>query len=284
MGELAVRRLGIAIPSNNPDAMLGLLVPTLPDLVAGLENVEIRLLMTLQEPWTSGYLAQLYDATKRVGISIGWNYQPAESPPRMCFLRQMAINCDAICDIYMIADDNMQFSPGSGQRYAHVLDYFASFPGCGLVQCHRSDPFHVGNCIGPTSNGLITTAKGLFFRNISYGQFWPLAMWDYPASLEETVGGYRILDRGYFPARQYNNPTRHTIHRIGDDETLHSRTLIEKYGEHWVRETYHDPTWTHESERFPKVLQVRAFGNAKFPISFSTYAPEFTKAYLNDPT
>jgi hypothetical protein len=285
--------LGIVLPSNNPVSFFANMAPTLRYLRSGLHCVNIKLLICAQQPWVLDYTGQAQELAANVDIEVRLVMRPADMPPRMCALRQAAAALWPEADVYMLADDNMRFSShlpmseefpegmmrSSGERYAEVLEYMRTYPRCGLVQCHTSDPLRVGSSIIPTDNGLVTTNKGLFLRNIFRGEVWPHIALDFRASLEETVAGYRVLEQGYFPARQYGNPTRHTIHKIGEHDLLHSREIIMRNAGAWVRAHYNDPTWEHESGRFPPSLIERARHHGGTAVSFDPQDFLFTKVY-----
>lgn len=283
--------LGIVLPSNNPDAYFGRFSPSLSYLKEGLEQLALKICICAQPPWTEAALGEAKYEAMEQGIDLRAVLVDAESPPRMCFLRQQAASLFPNATVYMLADDNMSFARGqnteeiphtrtSGQCYAEVLDYMFHYARCGLVQCHTTAPVGVGRSIRPTSNGLITTNKGLFIRNLNRGFLWPQWSWKFLSSLEETVAGYSVLDQGYFPARQHQNPTLHTIHKIGDDDALHSHDLIYANAGRWVREFYNDPEWDHQSAYFPETLIDRAVGMAPTgSVSFVSSQKSFTRKY-----
>ena len=190
-----------------------------------------------------------------IGIDLRNILLPSESPPRMCYFRQQAAMLAPEVDIYMLADDNLKFSSDAPQIFEDVREYFLNYPECGLIQCHRKTHKTCGRCITATDNGLITTNKGLFIRNVRPGKgLWEPDTMYLLASLEETIAGYRVLEDGFFPARYYGCSFEHEIHKIGADDGIHSRELISKYGEQYVRDRYDDQTWFHESNRLPSAL------------------------------
>lgn len=283
--------LGIILPSNNPDDYFTKFSPSLPYLRSGLERLDIKILICAQEPWTEVKLAEAKYIAMSEGLDLRAILHSAESPPRMCYFRQQAANLFPNASIYMLADDNMSFYKGlgteeiphgltSGRCYAEVLDYMFHYPRCGLVQCHTTAPTGFGRSIRPTSNGLITTNKGLFIRNLNRGYLWPQWSWSFKSSLEETIAGYRVLDQGYFPARQHQNPTIHTIHKIGDDDALHSHDLIYANAGRWVREFYQSPEWDHQDGLFPEMLIDSAVKNAPMDeVTFFSANPRFIRRY-----
>ncbi len=282
-------KLGIIVPSNNPEAFLNNFASSYRHAYDPLHKKHmVFVLLTAQPPWSLSEI-ELVD---RAVPNLRWCYAANESPPRMCMLRQSSAALLPDADVYMLADDNMRFLPagqtdpecphgkGSGEKYAEVLNYLGLFRTCGVVQCHTSDPRGLGETIAPTYEGLITTAKGLFIRNVFKGQMWPRETMRYLASMEETIPAYRVIEKGYYPAKQYQNPTQHTIHRIGSDVLLHSRSLINQYCARWVRETYGDPNWQHEANVFPLLLMERAARNGGARIvSFDPAHPDFRFDY-----
>lgn len=290
MGDVAVTNLGIILPSIHPNELTLDFVPSLAFFRQGMEHINVKLLICAQPPWEEFLIRRVARDTLDFGIETRYVMAEAENPPRMCYLRQQAANLWPQADVYMLADDNMVFQPGtltpeirvprgSGERYAEVLDYMASYPYCGLVQCHTSDPANFGASIGPTNNGLVTTNKGLFIRNVAFGILWPDETHKFYASLEETVAGYLVLERGYFAARQYHNPTRHAIHKVGSDEGLHSRDLIEVNAGRWIRERYDDACWEHEYGCFPQKLIDLSRQRGDRHVSFRNRDPSFLKDY-----
>lgn len=285
-------RLGIIVPSNNPDSYLASFSKSLSRLRFGLNDTDISILLCAQQPWHTGLIAHAQDEAWVNQIHFKYVFRGASMPPRMCFYRQSAAALLPEADIYMLADDNMIFGMGgddpeihhsltSGECYSEVLDYMYKFPKCGLVQCHTTAPSGWGRSIRPTNNGLVTTNKGLFLRNINGGKLWPDHTLGFEASLEETVAGYWILEHGYFPARQHENPTLHSIHKIGDDDLLHNREIIMRNGGDWVRTHFRDPDWEHESGEFPWILKLRARIDSGPQVSFDAEDERFVIPYGN---
>lgn len=283
-------KLGIIIPSNDPLEYSTHVTSSLAHLRDGLEDHEIKILLTGQPPWDSVLAYRASKQAKQFDIDLRFRIVPQETPPRMCSLRASSAALWPEADVYMLADSNMRWMPArrdgeisieksSGERYWEVLHYMESFPRCGLVQCHTSDPLDMYSTIAPTSNGLVTTNKGLFLRNIYHGGIWPLETLTFKASLEETVAGYYILESGYFPARQYQNPTFHKIHKINYDTTLHSGVIIDQNAGKWIRERYDAPEWEHESERFPDKLIAMSIRNGDPNVSFSHNDTAFRITY-----
>jgi len=132
----------------------------------------------------------------------------------------------------------------SWQRYDEVLDYMETFPNCGSVQCQGFFGGHnQGLQIRPSMNGLISTSVGLFVRNIFDGHLYTHGQMALTGPLEETICVYSIVAEGFFHACQFNNPTRHKMGR----HDLSERTEA-------LRIEYGDPTWSHDSKRFPESI------------------------------
>lgn len=290
-----MQQLGIVVPTNNPSEYFAVMHPTVEALRPMMEHVAVHVLFNFQPPWTLPLIERVVRDFATRGMSMRYVFsKPTGEIARMCDLRHVAAALLPDADWWMYADDNMRFAvegtpqypEGSAARYLHVIDYLNAFPRCGVVMCVGS----LGGSawrysIRPTRNGLVATARGLFLRNITNGVLYTPEERALIGGMEETMPAFRLLSRGYFFAKQFNNPTYHPPHyRFGDvvpeNHMANYQRVIKPNAERYVREVYRDPEWTHEGRYIPAhawALYQEAGGHTeifgKQPTCWKDYAP-----------
>ncbi len=251
-------KLGIVLPTNNPEDMFKFFIPTVADLCMA-DDIEIRILAMFQPPWTGELISKAIEDIFQYaeGMFVHYLFVTYNSPPNMCSLRNWAAELWPEADYYMFVDDNFKFSTGtrlyprsSGERYWEVIQYMEKFTECGVVMCEGSLGGSIQKwSIKPYSGGLIATARGLFFRAHPYRtpNLFPADSLNVVGGYEESILAFDYVQRGYYIAKQFNNPTQHK-NRL-------KRPIPLEEGEAYIRARWHDPDWTHNSRRLPAQLQ-----------------------------
>jgi hypothetical protein len=136
-----------------------------------------------------------------------------------------------------------------------------AFENCGYVMCEGSLGGSIQKLmIKPTSAGLVSTQRGIFFRNLNkHGKnVWPADCLNIPGTCEETIICYDIISKGYFPAKQFNSPTQHRdkikVEPNKNKGTIHDLDTLQKGAIKYIREKYKTSTWTNDTRFFPKEL------------------------------
>ncbi len=253
------KQVGIVFPSNNPEHAFDIFAPSVKHIKDC--GIHWKLLGVFQPPWTEKLIREF---TNLIQMDYHWQSEIAKRCPSMCHLRNQAIQFDTHLDYYMFQDDNTMFSSGttkyprsSGERFNEVIQYLEDNPKCGVVMCEGSlGGAQRGYEIQPYPGGLIATTRGLFFRNT--GKIYPSGMWKLAGGMEESIAAFYAIEKGYYIAKQFNNPTR-CMHRHKPNESapgsIHDPDVTDANVVAYIRERWNDPTWTHESRRLPRGLQ-----------------------------
>lgn len=260
-------KLGIILPTNNPQHMFEFFLPSLQHL-SELSDIATILINFNGSAWDK----------KRIGLAIGqigaagfkskYIIEPKDlSEAPLLRYRNDAAALAPQSDYYMFADDNLVFTIGtkaypgnSALRYGEVLSYLEEFKNCGIVMCEGSLGGDIQKRqIRPSDNGLISTTRGLFFRNTTKGKsFYPEETLGLVSGMEESIIGFWLIEQGYFMAKQFNNPTQHKnkskIFANVPKAGIHDIELLLDNAYRWIRERYCDSAWTHDSRRPPKGL------------------------------
>ena len=264
------QQLGIILHTNNPTEYFAVAHPSMCHLVPMLSVVNVALLFNFQPPWTPTQIVQVYEDLERMRFEVAHVYSRPKPIVSTYKLRHDAAALKPTVDWWMYCDDNLCFAAegtpaypgGSAVRYLEVLDYFNTFPNCGVVMCEGSLGGHAAKRqIRPTTNGLISTARGLFFRNTTGGQLHTTEEYRLKGGMGEIAPAYRLMSEGYFLAKQFNNPTRHLHkHRLSDDVPATHVTNYEKVikpnAERYIRDVYDDPEWTLEQRYIPDTVKA----------------------------
>lgn len=265
------KKLGIILHTNNPDEYFKYAGPSLTWLRPMLKKVEVHLLFNFQPPWTPRMAAAEEERVAGMDFGVRHVFSRPKGPIVSTYkLRHDAAALLPEADWWMYCDDNLEFRKdgslnypeGSAVRYLQVLDYFNTFPNCGVVMCEGSlGGSHAKYQIRPTLNGLIATQNGLFFRNTTGGKLHPGAEYKILGGMGETAPAFRLMSEGFFIAKQFNNPTRHhNRHYFSDTDkpdnhVTNYEKVIKPNAERYIRELYGDPEWTHEGRYIPRKIK-----------------------------
>ena len=269
-------KLGIVTPSHRPATLFNRLFPTLKGFAALMKEnagVEVRLLLNVQGDLTPSRAKEGWEAMcVRVPMMIK---ESALRAPAL--INQLWGDAAALwpqADVYLLLDDDHSLSStgtprypiSSWRRYAQCLEYLDRYRDCGVLMCEGTlGGTPAGYNIGPSPVGLIAVARGLFLRNLKRKWLSSPLFSEYEMSLPgcygESIDAYSIMDQGFYFAKQFNNPTRilpiGKISREAPADDIHNYDLIQANGERYIRETYGDHAWTHDSKKYPKGLKVK---------------------------
>lgn len=206
------------IPTNKPDVLDRYACSdlSLQNLESMKERCEVHFSLVLQPPFTTDKMIEIVDRIGSHGFYTAASIVPQENPARMAHLRDIGAQQFASADYYCFWDDNLEACPGTnvywmdtGRRYLQVLDYFEKFLRCGIVSCVGTrGGNHSGWTIKP-SNRLWGTDRGLWFRNAFRGELFHADDVKVLGGLEEPAAGFKLIENGFYFAKQFNNPTRH---------------------------------------------------------------------------
>lgn len=261
-------KLGIILPTNNPKSFFEYAFNSFKHLKKMTEFGHIKVLFNFQPPWDDSKINLTLDSLlSECKIDSVVNFSNQESPASMFRLRGDAAALWPEADFYMFADDNMVYSERgtakypspSWERYEQCIEYMMTFPSCGILQCEGSLGGDVQKMqIRPSTSGLISTTRGLFFRNVNGGNLYSPEAMKLAGGMEETVLGFSLMERGFFFAKQFNNPTQHKqksrIYDNTEQNHITNYDLLHRNAERYIRERYDADSWTHDSRKVPKKL------------------------------
>ncbi len=282
--KLKPYKLGVIVPTNNPTSLHRYLLPTVEYLVPMTDQAEIKFLFTFQEPFSDEqfYWPQQIGFRSCTHVNDG----PVAS---MTTLRGRAAMLWPEADYYMFADDNLVFNAKgtamypepSWFRYEQAIEYMQRFENCGTLMCDGSLGGSAQHYeIRPAKHGLVGTARGLFYRNVFEGRMFTPEELKLIGSLEEMHPTYRMMTRGMFFAKQFNNPTLHkgkaprgSYHDVPNG--ISNSAILAENGQRHIREVYDDPTWVLESMRVPRLAKELYLKNGGRKDDVERYRMEF---------
>ncbi len=261
-------RLGIILPTNNPDVFLNDFLPTV-TWITELSPISV-FLINFQPPWTHPKIIHAVTRLHSKGFYVKSTYTENWDPPvKILKIREQCAQLDPECDVYLSIDDDFKFVSktdmfpySSGERYMQSLDYFDKFPDCGIINTKGFlGGYRQGLMIQPVDKDMFATNRGMFLRNMREHGFLlaPKGALDLRGGLEETLLAYTRIERGYFAAKQMNNPTIHvtgTLEKYGDDPSgIHNLKVMDENVVKWIQNKYDDPEWYYQSRRYPDNLK-----------------------------
>jgi hypothetical protein len=209
---------------------------------------------------------------ERAPLGLDTSRYHYSKPVAMAQIRgDLAKNLDAN-DIYMVADDDMEFRPGCGLHYLRTLRTFKKYKTLGGVMCMGTmgSRREIGPAVQLAKNGagMWWTARGLFLRKMPGHPIFP--EWCvHPGTMEETSAVYNLVEHGYFLAKSFQTPCRHVVsgvepelyekhldrkQRYSREEDMHLPERQEKvFAE--IRQRYGDSSWSFSKRRLPRKLE-----------------------------
>lgn len=254
-------RLSINVPSNNPESYLRYFAPTITNLRSMFKTCDINVCIVAQPPWSKKMLKKEKHRLAQLGFGMKWVMEEARANPSMNRLRRLGLSLDNKADYFMIADDNLVFKKSeklgtSGKHYARCLKYLEAYPACGLVQCEGSlGSAPQGQNIFSGGSNSYWTCYGLILRNIGVKQIMPKKLDKLVSGCEESVMVWHIIEKGFYPAKQFMNPTSQAEKKRscdGHKSTIHDTILHRGNNEAYINERYCDGSWAWAKKRFPK--------------------------------
>ena len=255
-------RLGIILPSNNPSAFMNNFLPTVQHIKELADFSSI--LINFQPPWRRDEIIIAHMELSGYGFEVRSDYNEYSRPVPMGKVRQSAAKLgEDDCDIFLSVDDDFKFSPGtktqkktSGKKYLDCLDYMAKNERCGVVFVKGFfGGAGWGEKISPIWGDMYATYRGLFLRKVPGMLFTTPAACAIRGGLEESIAVFGRIARGYWPAKQMNNPTMsftERVDRVGlPEHDIHNPEVIAGAVE-FIRMKYEDPDWTYDKRTIPK--------------------------------
>lgn len=175
----------------------------------------------------------------------------------------MALGHD--CEYFLIVDDDHHYKGPQGDKvssgiyYQQCLDYLDSNTDVGFMMCKS---YFGGAAWGDVprknpDNGLISLGWGMIMRNVPEFKFTDEEL-NFKGSMVESLLCYKMMELGHRVAKRFYCPTLKdpgkTVESGGisySNETLNANIVG------YIRRRYNDPTWEHESKKYPGNLLAR---------------------------
>jgi len=245
--------VGIVTPSCNPHDFMNILVPSI-EHISELAPIAKWLINFNGTQWGMGDVEAACQAIEGFGFEVRALHSGVwQKPMQLVKMREQCAELDPECDLYLFVDDDFKFVGStkkypfsSGRRYLHSIDYMTRYPKCGVL---NTKSFLGGSpqklSIIPIQDDMIATGQGLFLKNISNECGFLLApaeTLELKGGLEETLMAYARIERGYYAAKQMNNPTVHITGRLsdwdGDRTNFHNTKVIDQNIAAYFRQRY----------------------------------------------
>lgn len=252
----------IGIPSNKPDIIqkYALSVYSLTNLKPMLEKFDVSFALTITNVFSIETLNLIQARLEEKGFGYRGVMIPQNNPYRHAFAIHCGLTIFPDAFAYILWDDNMEASSGtrvyfknSGRRYLECLDYLIRFPKCGGVVCKGTRGGNHSNWEIRPTNKMLYTERGCIFRNIDKGRLYDEKILEFPGpGVGNASPILKMLEKGYYGASQYNNPTRHHDRQTKDwkypenDFGLHNRSLMHQL-DSFVFEKYQCSEWRQPS-------------------------------------
>ena len=222
-----------------------------------LQPMDFQVCVVAQDPVT-------YDFLEKIGVHT----YTITDPPKIKNLIEMVrwydlgMKSGSDCDYFLFVDHDHRFQPAkngkpsSGAYYQECIDYMDANPDVGVF----NTKFYFGGAAWKYEikknpvNGLININTGMFIRNVPEFVFTKREL-SFVGTLVESLLAYKMLALGYNNAKRYYCPTTFTrSKRLYSGEPTYSEDVLLKNIQGYIREIYNDPTWDHESRKYPKGL------------------------------
>lgn len=260
--------MNIAVPSNNFFDFEKYFLKGIANLSELVAYAQIFVSVNTQgDSWTKDRIKATKKILKANGIKPRFIVSKERKFARMNKLRKDAMACVPSADYFMIADDNLEFRISgsnklitSGLKYRHCIEYMEKYSDCGLIQCEGSlGGYLQRDNIKSTRATRFWTCRGLIVRNIGLDELIPPETEHFTGALEERLISFMLIERGFYPAKQFNNPTMHRdIHRVesGIYSHLHDHDRTMGGNNKFIAKRYNDPNWVGmpQNSPYPKGL------------------------------
>lgn len=247
-------RLAIIYPSHRPH-----LVMRSYSSRKALGDLDYKFCVIGQNPVTHEMLSKLED-TRFVIVD------PPKVPGLIEMVRWYQIGFDMAkdADYFLIVDDDHHWKeitfnhPSSGEYIKQCLDWMDVNPDVGFLMTKGyfgsaawGDAF-----VKSPTNGLVNLDRGMIMRNIPEFKFTEEEQ-SFVGTLVESLLGYKIMAMGYKIAKRFCNPTlKDRGKRLNSGGISYSDETLTNNIMGYIRRIYNDPTWTHESRKYPRGLMA----------------------------
>lgn len=212
-------KIAFVMMSNNPRSFF--------DYFASIESLlsisyfaqchDVELLIAAQQPWNNKLIDMAAARLSNFNIKLLSKIVPQENPASGFRLRSSAALLSRNADYYIIIDDNHKFAEGTPQypysssvRYLEALDYMQVYNSCGAVNCCGAFGGHNHKRQIKNYTGYFTsTERGILIRNVFEGDIMPDFCKHADGTFEDCAVSIKLIENGYFIAKQFNNPTQH---------------------------------------------------------------------------
>jgi len=259
-------KVGIIMPSSYPDRVKNGLIPSL-DYISELRDIAQFLIVFNGNLWDYSKIDKVLELINEKGFEVKYRVEGVlEKPLNLIKLRTRCAELSPYDKYWLFVDDDFRFvketpkiKRSSGRRYLEAIDYMDRFDKCGVlnVKSFLGGKPQWLKIIGVDAE-MIATNRGLFLRNMQEHGFLlsPGNTHYLVGGLEETLFGYERISRGYFVAKQMNNPTVHisAAGRVSDKgDNMHNTTIMDANIAGYIREKW--GTWRYHHKEYPPGLR-----------------------------
>lgn len=253
-------KIVLLIPTNKQDVLFdyALSFDGLRSMSELFERHECIFSLSLQPPFTEQDVVDIQRRCREAGAKASCVFVAQESPPRMSFLRQSAANLHPDADFFVWWDDNMMGTFGTdmyprwtGARMLEAFNYLERFPRCGILNMEGPRGGNYSEWKIKPSNARWWTSRGLIYRNAFSGSLYHDGAMEVKGAFDDVMPGFKLVEAGYYCAKQFNNPTRHCLRtNIGKEMSprdfgMHDQALNRSQGEAFLANYYDEIGWTH---------------------------------------
>lgn len=263
-------KVSFSVPTHRPDEYFTYFESSLEHIECMLDFCDVEIAFVFQKPWNRNNIELATDNLINKGFTVQIGFDKASYCPSMTSFRNQSFMISSDADFYIVADCNFEFSYGtkqypysSGERYIECLRYLNYFQKCGFVMCEGSLGGSVQKTeISSTKTGLFATTRGIVVRNIGWEKLFKDTT-HLIGGLEESVLCYHLIEEGFYPAKQFNNPTRHKAKKKADENLsgIHDTNIWANNCGKYICERYNDPDWNHHKKKLPKGLKEILINN-----------------------
>lgn len=166
----------------------------------------------------------------------------------------MAMGID--CEYFLIVDDDHRYKPGSGKYFQQCIDYMDAHPDVGFMMTkgYFGSAAWGDAIVKHPANGLVNLDRGMIMRNVAEFEFNEEEL-GFVGTLVESLLCYKMMALGYNVAKRFCNPTlKDRSKRLNNGLISYSDETLQANIGGYIRRIYNDPTWTHESRKYPSGL------------------------------
>lgn len=218
--------LGFALPTNNPEIIKKILLPSLAN------SSELREICTwgllFNPPYTLGEINDVVNQFRSFGFKVEYDYKElnrtdfSKGLVPISYLRNEAARLIPNCKIYSLIDDDMSFEEANesvfksgGEQYIDAVRYMLEFyDKCGLILFRNRRKVIPAHTVRPVD---ITepyyTGRGMFLRRVPNCLITPTdSEWVLGGDEENIAAGARLI-KGLYPAEVHSTRVNHHEHR-----------------------------------------------------------------------